>query len=215
MNMFGRNKFRSRVEKRLSASWPAGHALLLAARCRRTGRQSGAIFGCRAGRRRLLLGHAPQPRAVRRRSSTARPSRKSRPCRTSKWVWACTPCRPPSRTRRWASSRPPATIRKSRSRSDFLADIFSDEVFVYGGPGFNQTIELFQRTYSAVQFNGSIFMADIEGQEHEPVAWKRSRAAPSSRRSSNRSTSSSSPSWSSVSRSKTRPWRRSSWTSLS
>ena len=46
---------------------------------------------------------------------------------------------------------------------DFLADIFSDEVFVYGGPGFNQTIELFQRTYSAVQFNGSIFMADMKG----------------------------------------------------
>ena len=32
-------------------------------------------------------------------SSTARPSQNSRPCRTCKWVWECTPCRPPIRIR--------------------------------------------------------------------------------------------------------------------
>jgi len=44
----------------------------------------------------------------------------------------------------------------------FLADICSDEVFIYGGPGFNRLIELFQRTYGAVQFGPA--MAAIHGQ---------------------------------------------------
>ena len=33
---------------------------------------------------------------------------------------------------------------------DFLADLFSDEVFVYGGPSFNQAVELVQGTFGDV-----------------------------------------------------------------
>ena len=33
---------------------------------------------------------------------------------------------------------------ESRKSLEFLADIFSEEVFVYGGPSFNKTIELYQ-----------------------------------------------------------------------
>jgi len=36
----------------------------------------------------------------------------------------------------------------------FLADICSDEVFIYGGPSFNSMIELFQRTYGELYFAG-------------------------------------------------------------
>ncbi len=46
---------------------------------------------------------------------------------------------------------------------NFLANIVSDEVFVYGGPSFNQAVELLQGTYGAVQFGGP-FMAGISGQ---------------------------------------------------
>ena len=41
---------------------------------------------------------------------------------------------------------------ESRKSLEFLADIFSEEVFVYGGPSFNKTIELYQSTQWAVQF---------------------------------------------------------------
>ncbi len=44
----------------------------------------------------------------------------------------------------------------------FLADLFSDEVFVYGGPSFSQTVELLQGTYGAMQFGPA--MAAINGQ---------------------------------------------------
>ena len=40
----------------------------------------------------------------------------------------------------------------SRKSLEFLADLFSDEVFVYGGPSINKTVELYQSTTYAVQF---------------------------------------------------------------
>jgi len=44
----------------------------------------------------------------------------------------------------------------------FLADVFSDEVFVYGGPGFSSAIELLQGTYGAMQFGPA--MAAVNGE---------------------------------------------------
>ena len=43
---------------------------------------------------------------------------------------------------------------ESRKSLDFLADIFSDEVFVYGGPSFNKFIELYQGVYGNLQMSG-------------------------------------------------------------
>ncbi|MGA2258753.1 MAG: hypothetical protein ABSG53_29145 [Thermoguttaceae bacterium] len=39
---------------------------------------------------------------------------------------------------------------------DFLADLFSDEVFVFGGPSFSQTVELFQGTFG--DYNSANFL---------------------------------------------------------
>ncbi len=61
---------------------------------------------------------------------------------------------------RFEAARRDPEVKKSLA---FLADLFSDEIFVYGGPSFNQTVELLQRTYAAVQFNGPL-MAGINGQ---------------------------------------------------
>jgi hypothetical protein len=41
---------------------------------------------------------------------------------------------------------------ESRKSLEFLADIFSDEVFVYGGPSVNKAVEVYQSTYWATQF---------------------------------------------------------------
>ena len=51
---------------------------------------------------------------------------------------------------RSAASRPPAAIPNVKRSLAFLADLFSDEVFVYGGPSFNQAVELLQGIYGDV-----------------------------------------------------------------
>ena len=50
--------------------------------------------------------------------------------------------------------RPPRSGSSSRSLN-FLADLLSDEVFIYGGPSFNQAVELLQGVYGDVQFAAS------------------------------------------------------------
>ncbi len=72
----------------------------------------------------------------------------------SRWGWACIKCRPPTRVRPWASSRPLATTQSSRRALNFLADLLSDEVFIYGGPSVNQTIDLLQGFVNDAQFAG-------------------------------------------------------------
>lgn len=42
---------------------------------------------------------------------------------------------------------------ESRKSLEFLAGLFSDEVFVYGGPSFNKTVELYQSVTWATQFS--------------------------------------------------------------
>ena len=37
----------------------------------------------------------------------------------------------------------------------FLADLFCNESFIYGGPGFSQSVELLQGTYGAVQLKAA------------------------------------------------------------
>jgi hypothetical protein len=67
---------------------------------------------------------------------------------------------PDSPMGRFEAARRDPEVKRSLA---FLADLFSDEIFVYGGPSFNQTVELLQGTYSAVQFNGPL-MAGVNGQ---------------------------------------------------
>ena len=86
---------------------------------------------------------------------------------------------PDSPLGRFEAARRDPEVKRSLA---FLADLFSDEVFVYGGPSFNQTVELLQGTYGDVQFAG--LMAGIRSGEQRDgtsPAWRRSRAAPSSR----------------------------------
>ncbi len=49
---------------------------------------------------------------------------------------------------------------ESRKSLDFLADIFSDEVFVYGGPSCNKFVELYQTVYWDIYMSG--FQQGIE-----------------------------------------------------
>ena len=42
---------------------------------------------------------------------------------------------------------------EGRKSLEFLADIFSDEIFISGGPSFNKFVELYQNVYGAVYFS--------------------------------------------------------------
>ena len=73
---------------------------------------------------------------------------------------------------------------ESRKSLEFLADLLSDEVFVYGGPSINKTVELYQGVYSAVQLAPLGAWRSKPGGPLLPIQWrcKRARAAPPSRR---------------------------------
>jgi len=67
---------------------------------------------------------------------------------------------PDSPVGQFEAARRDPEVKKSLA---FLANLFSNEVFVYGGPGFNQAIELLQGIYGDVLFGGP-FMAGISGE---------------------------------------------------
>ena len=67
---------------------------------------------------------------------------------------------PDSPVGKFEAARRDPEVKKSLA---FLADLFSDEVFVYGGPDFNQAVELLQGIYGDVLFGGP-FMAGISGE---------------------------------------------------
>ncbi len=75
---------------------------------------------------------------------------------------------PDSPMGRFEAARRDPEVKRSLT---FLADLFSDEVFIYGGPGFNQTVELVQGTYGAMQLSGMMaaMKGDVRGSRAEEV----------------------------------------------